>query len=89
MQSKGLSKVSKLGFNSTQTKNFQIQARFSKSRRTRDQISKIRQIIEKARQFQKNIYFCLIDYAKTFYCVDHSKLWKILKEIGIPETSAS
>ena len=53
-------------------------------RGTRDQIANIRWIIEKAREFQKNIYFCFIDYAKAFDCVDHNKLWKILKEMGIP-----
>ena len=62
-----------------------VQARFRKSRGTRDQIANIRWIIEKAREFQKNIYFCLIDYAKAFDCVDHNKLWKLLKEIGIPD----
>ena len=51
---------------------------------TRDQISNIRWIIEKAREFQKNIYFCFIDYAKAFDCVDHNQLWKILEEMGIP-----
>ena len=61
-----------------------VQARFRKGRRTRDQIANIRWIIKKAREFQKNIYFCFIDYAKTFDCVDHSKLWKIL-EMGIPD----
>ena len=60
-----------------------IQAGFRKGRGTRDQIANIRWIIEKAREFQKNIYFCFIDYAKTFDCVDHNKLWKILKEMGI------
>ena len=52
---------------------------------TRDQIANIRWIIEKAREFQKNIYFCFIDYAKAFDCVDHIKLWKILKEMGMPD----
>ena len=61
-----------------------VQAGFRKGRRTRDQIPNIRWIIEKAREFQENIYFCLIDYAKAFDCVDHNKLWKILKEMGIP-----
>ena len=61
-----------------------IQAGFRKGRGTRDQIANICWIIEKAREFQKNIYFCFIDYAKAFDCVDHNKLWKILKEIGIP-----
>ena len=62
-----------------------IQTGFRKGRRTRDQIANIHWIIEKAREFQKNIYFCLIDYAKVFDCVDHNKLWKILKEMGIPD----
>ena len=57
-----------------------MQAGFRKDRRTRDQIAKIRWIMEKARKFQKNIYFYFIDYAKAFDCVDHNKLWKILKE---------
>ena len=56
-----------------------------KGRGTRDQIANIRWIIEKAREFQKNIYFCFIDYAKAFDCVDHNKLWKILKEMGKPD----
>ena len=58
---------------------------FRKGRGTRDQIATIRWIIEKAREFQKNIYFCLIDYAKALDCVDHNKLWKSLKEMGIPD----
>ena len=62
-----------------------VQAGFRKSRGTRDQIANICWIIEKAREFQKNNYFCCIDYAKAFDCVDHNKLWKILKEMGIPE----
>ena len=62
-----------------------VQAGFSKGRRTRDQIVNIHWIIEKAREFQKNIYFCFIDYAKAFGCVDHNKLWGILKEMGIPD----
>ena len=62
-----------------------VQAGFWKGRGTRDQIANIRWVIEKAREFQKNIYFCFIDYAKAFYYVDHSKLWKILKEVGIPD----
>ena len=60
------------------------QAGFRKGRGTRDQISNIHRIIKKAREFQKNIYFCFIDYAKAFDCVDHNKLWKILKGMGIP-----
>ena len=59
-----------------------VQAGFRKGRGTRDQIANSHWIIEKAREFQKNIYFCLIDYAKAFDCVDHNKLWKILKEMG-------
>ncbi len=62
-----------------------VQAGFRKGRGTRDQIANIRWIIEKAREFQKNIYFCFIDYAKAFDCVDHNKLWKILREMGIPD----
>ena len=62
-----------------------IQAGLRKGRGTRDQIINIHQIIEKATEFQKNIYFCFIQYAKAFDCVDHSKQWKILKEMGIPD----
>ena len=62
-----------------------VQAGFRKGRGTRDQIANIRWIIKKAREFQKNIYFCFIDYAKALDCVDHNKLWKILKEMGIPD----
>ena len=62
-----------------------VQAGFRKGRVTRDQIAHIRWIIKKAREFQKNIYFCFIDYAKAFDCLDHNKLWKILKEMGIPD----
>ena len=58
---------------------------FRKGRGTRDQIVNIHWIIEKAREFQKNIYFCFIGYAKAYDCVDHNKLWKILKEMGIPD----
>ena len=61
-----------------------LHAGFRKGRGTRDQIANILWIIENAREFQKNIYFCFIDYAKAFDCVDHNKLWKILKEMGIP-----
>ena len=61
-----------------------VQAGFRKGRRTREQIANICWIIEKARAFQKNIYLCFIDYAKAFDCVDHSKLWKILQEMGTP-----
>ena len=62
-----------------------VQAGFRKGRGTRDQIANIRWIMEKAREFQNNIYFCFIDYAKAFDCVDHKKLWKILQEMGIPD----
>ena len=62
-----------------------VQAGFRKGRGTRDQIANICWIIEKAREFQKNIYFCFIDYVKAFDYVDHNKLWKILKEMGIPD----
>ena len=62
-----------------------VQTGFRKGRGTRDQIANIRWIIKKAREFKKNIYFCFIDYAKAFDCVDHNKLWKILKEMGIPD----
>ena len=61
-----------------------VQVGFRKGRGTRDQIANIHWIIEKARKFHKNIYFCLMDYAKHFDCVDHKKLWKILQEMGIP-----
>ena len=62
-----------------------VQAGFRKGRGTRDQIANTHCIIEKAREFQKNIYFCFIDYAKSFDCMDHNKLWKILKDLGIPD----
>ena len=62
-----------------------VQAEFRKGRGTRDQIANIRRIIEKAREFQKNIYFCFVDHTKAFDCVDHNKLWKILKEMGIAD----
>ena len=62
-----------------------IQAGFRKGRGTRDQIANMCWIMEKAREFQKNIYFCFLDYAKAFACVDHNKLWKVLKEMGIPD----
>ena len=63
-----------------------VQAGFQKGRGTRGQIANIRWIMEKAREFQKNIYFCFFDYAKAFDCADHNKLWKILNEMGIPTT---
>ena len=62
-----------------------VQAGFRKGRGTRDQTASIRWIMEKAREFQKNIYFCFIDYAKAFDCMDRNKLWKILQEMGIPD----
>ena len=62
-----------------------VQAGFRKGRGTRDQIANIRWIIENTREFQKNMYFCFIDYAKAFDCVDPNKVWKILKEMGIPD----
>ena len=62
-----------------------VQPGYRKGRGTRDQIAKIHWIIKKAREFQKNIYFCFIDYAKVFDYVDHNKLWKILQEMGIPD----
>ena len=62
-----------------------VQAGFRKGRGTRDQIANNLWIIKKARGFQKNIYFCFIDHAKAFDCVDHNKQWKILKEMGIPD----
>ena len=62
-----------------------VQAGFRKGRGTRDQIANIHWMMEKAREFQKNIYFCFIDYAKAFDCMDHNQLWKILKEMGIPD----
>ena len=65
-----------------------VQAGFRKGRETRDQIANICWITEKAREFQKNIYLCFIDYSKAFDCVDHNKLWKILKEMGVPDRLA-
>ena len=62
-----------------------VQAGFRKGKRTRDQIANNHWIIEKEREFQKNIYFCFIDYAKAFDCVNHNKLWEILQEMGIPD----
>ena len=62
-----------------------VQAGFRKGRGTRDQIANIRWIMEKSRELQKNIYFCFIDYAKAFDCLDHKNLWKILQAIGIPD----
>ena len=69
---------------STNQKIPEVKPGFRKVRGTRDQMANIHRVIEKAREFQKNIYFCFIDYAKAFDCVDHNKLWKIIKEMGIP-----
>ena len=80
---KECSKFSTPGFNSTWMVN--IQAGFRKGRGTRDQIANLCWITEKAREFQKSIYFCSIDYAKAFDCEDHNKLWEILQEMGIPD----
>ena len=83
---KSCSKFSTQGFSNTVNHELpDVQAGFRKGRGTRDQIANIRWIMEKAREFQKNIYLCFIDYAKAFDCVDHNKLWKILKEMGIPD----
>ena len=80
------SKSFKLDFSSTCNENFQkFQGEFRRGRGTRDQIANIHCIIEKARKFQKNIYICFIDYAKAFDYVEHKKLWKILKEMGVPD----
>ena len=62
-----------------------VQAGFRKGRGTRDQIANIHWILEKAKEFQKSIYLCFIDYAKAFDCVDHNKMWKVMKEMGIPD----
>ena len=88
-------KFSKSGFSNTWTKKFQMfklvlekaeeKKKKKKGRGTRDQIANIHWIVKKAREFQRNIYFWFIDYAKAFDCVDHNKLWKILKDMGIPD----
>ena len=82
--SKVMPKFSKLGFSNTWTMFPDVQAGFRKGRGTRDRIANICWVTEKAREFQKNIYFCFIEHAKAFDCVEHNKLWKILKEMGIP-----
>ena len=80
------SKFSKSYFNSTWTVNYQMfKLHLEKAEETRDQTANICWIIGKAREYKKNIYFCFIDYTKVFECVDHNKLWKILKEMGIPD----
>ena len=84
--SKVMLKILQAGFQQYMNREFpDFQAGFRKGRGTRDQIANISWIIEKAREYQKNIYFCFIHYAKGFDCVDHSKLWKILQEMGIPD----
>ena len=80
------SKSFKLSFNSLWTKNFQMfKLDFEKAEEPENHIANIHWIIEKAREFQKNIYFCFIHYAKVFDCMDHNKLWEILKGMGLPE----
>ena len=84
--SKVLLKILQTRFQQYMNREFpDVQAEFRKGRGTTDQIANIHWIIKKAREFQKNIYFCFIDYAKAFDCVHHHKLWKILKEMGIPD----
>ena len=86
MLAKKSSKFSKQGFKQDMNQELpDIQAWFRKGRGTRDQIANIHWIREKETEFQKNIYFCFIDYARAFDCVDHSKLWNILQEMGIPD----
>ena len=86
MPARSCSKSSKQGFNNTWTENLtDIQDGFRKGRGTRDQITNICWVTYKAREFQKNIYFCFIDYTKAFDCVDHNKLWKILQDMEIPD----
>ena len=85
MLARSCSKSFKLGFVVHEFRTFRVQAGFRKGRGTRDQISNICWITEKAKEFQKNTYFCFTDYAKAFACVEHNKLWKILKEMRIPE----
>ena len=86
MLARKCSKFFKLGLNSTWTKKVpDVQAWFKKGRGTSDQIANIHWIIEKASGFQENIYFCFIDYGEAFDCVDHNKLWKILKKMGITD----
>ena len=79
------SKSFKPGFSSSWTKKFQMYKLGTEKKGTRDQIANIQQIIKNAREFQKIMYFCFTDYAKAFDCVDHNKLWKILKEMGVPD----
>ena len=79
------SKSFKLGFVVHEFRTFRVQAGFRKGRGTRDQISNICWIMEEAREVRKNIYFCFTDYVKAFDCVDHNKLWRVLKEMGISD----
>ena len=79
------SKSFKLGFSICEPRTFRCTSWVSKSKRPRDQIANIHWIIKKAREFQKNIYFCFVDYTKTFDCVDHNQPWKMLKEMGISD----
>ena len=80
------SKSYKVGFQQYVSRELpEVQAGFQRGRGTRDQIANMRWMMEKAREFQKNIYFCFIDYAKAFDCVDHSKLWQVLKEMGVSD----
>ena len=83
MLARQCSKSFKLGFSSMRTENFQIY-RLGLEKVEKPELN-IHQVTKKAREFQKNIYFCFIDYAKAFVCIDHNKLWKILKEMGIPD----
>ena len=86
MLAKKSSKFSKQGFKQDMNQELpEVQAGLRKDRGTRDQIANIHWIREKETEFQKNIYFCFITYAKAFDCVDHNKLWKILQEMGIPD----
>ena len=85
MQISLYSKSFELGFNSVWTELPDVQAGFQRGRGTRNQIANILRIMEKAKEFQKHVYFCFIDYAKAFDCVDPNKLWRILKKMGIPD----
>ena len=78
-----------LGFSTVNQELPDVQVGFRKGRGTKDQIARIHWIIEKAREFQKNISLCFVDYANAFDCVDHNKLWKALKEMGIPDCVTS
>ena len=82
---KSILKILQAGFNSMWTMNFQMFRLYLEKAEETEQIASIHWIIEKVREFQKNIYFCFIDYTKAFDCMDHNKLWKILQEMGIPD----